>query len=298
MSERSKIAWCDHTFNPWWGCRQISPGCDHCYAKALAERFRPRCKIWNTKDRLTFGMQHWDEPLRWNQRAWARGRSESVFVGSMCDVFDPDGPKDQREGLWNLIAETPYLDWLLLTKRPDSPVAFDWPLNWVNVRVGVTVENGAYIDRIGELLRIPARSYFVSFEPLLGPVDPRLCPAPDDVLACKRGADEDSPVGCMECDSGRHWVNVTRCDHRNCLDWVIVGGESGPGARPIAANWVRAIRDACVVAQIPFFFKQWTRRSGPRSLLPVLDRKTWHQKPPARTWKPQKTRPLSSGQAL
>jgi len=263
MSEGTKIEWCDHTFNPWWGCSQVSPGCDHCYAKALAERFRPGRKIWNTDDRLIFGMQHWEEPLRWNQRAWARGRSESVFVGSMCDVFDPDGPKDQREGLWNLIADTPYLDWLLLTKRPDSPLVREVRASdWTNLSVGVTVESQAYIDRIGKLLEIPARSYFVSFEPLLGAID-------------------------LRSRAGRaHWfdyIEIGPHTHRK-INWAIVGGESGPGARPMDADWVRTLRDDCVRVRMPFFFKQWSRRSGPRRE-PILDGKTWRQKPPARTWK-------------
>src|SRR5262245_40013414 len=123
MAEQTAIAWCHATFNPWWGCVEVSPGCDNCYARDLAKIYGPR--VWG-KDapRRFFGPKHWQEPLRWNAKAEAAGERRRVFCASMADVFEERDDQigrflaAERFKLWNLIAATPWLDWLLLTKRP------------------------------------------------------------------------------------------------------------------------------------------------------------------------------------
>jgi protein gp37 len=216
----SKIQWTDHTFNPWWGCTNVSPGCVRCYAHTLAKR--TGWDVWGaTTNRRFFGDAHWSEPLRWNEAAETEATRARVFCGSMCDVFeDHSSVGEARRRLWEIIARTPALDWLLLTKRPEliaglAPWGESWP---TNVWLGTSVETQEFADRRIPLLRsVPARLRFLSCEPLLGPVD------------------------------------LTRWQ---MVDWVIVGGESGPGARPMDASWALALRDQCEAAGVPFFFKQ------------------------------------------
>lgn len=229
MGKDSSIEWTDHTFNPWWGCAKISPGCEHCYAEAWAKRVG--AKVWGAKqDRRFFGEKHWDEPLKWNADAEAKKSRKRVFCASMADVFELRDDLDKsREQLWDVIAETPWLDWLLLTKRPQnisakSPWKSDWPNN---VWIGTTVEDQIRADeRIPILLKIPAARRFLSCEPLLGPVD--LSPW-------------------LKQKSKGSWK----------IDWVIAGGESGPGARAMLPGWAMQLRDQCQKAGTPFHFKQW-----------------------------------------
>ena len=248
-------------FNPWWGCSRVSPACQHCYAETFAHRYGH--DIWGKdSDRRFFGDKHWNEPLRWNRKAEADGVRRRVFCASMADVFEARADLDEpRARLWELIAETPWLDWLLLTKRPASvhalaparwfvepgnllceacsgsaslplgttcnehePRMTGWP---ANVWIGTTVEDQQRADERLPLLRsIPARIRFLSCEPLLGPLD----------------------------------LDLTG------ISWVIVGGESGPGARPMDPQWVRTLREQCVSANTrgterdaspAFLFKQW-----------------------------------------
>lgn len=283
MAENSAIEWTHHTFNPWRGCTKVSPGCANCYAERQSKRNPNVLGIWGDGGtRVVASDSYWREPLKWNraaEQAWERHR---VFCASMADVFE-DRPELRmpRARLWQLITLTPYLDWLLLTKRPENAMAwccrwadldgescepkmvrgpeltrachpsgrgqifadmlesmgepppgcafptFDWmegPRWWGpvlrNVWIGTSVENQETADeRIPKLLACPAAVRFLSIEPLLGPVD--LSP----------------------------WTDF--------IDWVIVGGESGPKARPMHPDWARSIRDECRAAKVPFFFKQW-----------------------------------------
>jgi protein gp37 len=247
MGEASKIEWTDHTFNPWWGCARVSPGCQHCYAESFAKRYGH--DVWGKNGaRRFFGDKHWSEPVKWNAKAEAEGVRRRVFCASMADVFE-DHPAlpDQRDRLWDLIGRTPWLDWLLLTKRPENvaamvPGGHDWP---ANVWPGTTVE-----DQERASLRVPvflgatwgATVRFLSCEPLLGPLD----------LTASlgwRGA-----RGCLADDPDvRQWGALCGAG----IDWVICGGESGRGARPMNPDWARSLRDQCVAAGVPFFFKQW-----------------------------------------
>src|SRR5712691_9642684 len=130
---KTTIEWCDFSWNPWWGCFKVSEGCKHCYAETLSKRFGR--DIWgpaSTTERRFFGPKHWDEPLQWNEQAKREGTRKRVFCASMADVYE-DHPmvKSARHSLWLLIQETPHLDWLLLTKRPEnvlnmSPAAWGW----------------------------------------------------------------------------------------------------------------------------------------------------------------------------
>lgn len=224
MGENSGIGWTNHTFNPWWGCTEVSDACDHCYARTLAQRFGHA--VWG-KDapRRTLSDANWRLPLRWDRDAELAGRPALVFCASMADVFEARDDLDPlRSRLWELVEQTPHLIWQLLTKRPEQVarrVPPPWLASWPrNAWLGTTVEDErAARIRVPRLLAIPAPVRFLSCEPLLGDVD--------------------------------LWPYL---EH---VSWVIAGGESGPHARPMSLDAVRRIRDDCVLAGVPFFFKQW-----------------------------------------
>lgn len=230
MGKDSKIEWTHHTFNPWWGCQKVSPGCKHCYAETWAKRVG--LDVWGAgADRRELSEAHWRHPLSWNAEAERSGQRKRVFCASMGDVFeDRRDLDDRRARLWQLIGETPSLDWLLLTKRPQNvsrlaPYGDHWP---DNVWLGATAETQKWLDkRMAELAALPARILFLSCEPLLGPLD-------------------FSP-----------WLERASCGECRKLDWVIAGGESGHHARPMHPEWLTSIRDQCVDAGIRFHFKQW-----------------------------------------
>lgn len=225
--KNSKINWTDHTFNPWWGCVRVSEGCVNCYAETMSKRTGN--DIWGVdKQRRLFGVKHWREPVKWNQEAQAAGKSARVFCSSMADVFEDRRDLDeQRAALWFLIERTPWLKWLLLTKRPESAIPLT-PTGWrsegspQNVWYGTTAENQKRFDeRIGKLAQLrrelDAHVLFLSVEPML------------------------EPIGTT--GLGR-------------VDWVICGGESGAKHRPFEWDWARDLRDQCRAAGIAFWMKQ------------------------------------------
>ena len=258
MSENSKIEWCDHTFNPWIGCQAVSPGCKNCYAEDWAKRYgRDFSERTRTKT--------WAQPLRWNaahaEFFAEHGRRQRVFCASLADVFDNAIDPTWRRDLFDLIDQTPNLDWILLTKRIGNVMSmvsqtaqyqFDLeclqnPRMPENVWIGATIVNQAEADRdIPKLLDVPARVRFLSMEPLLGPVD--LTRIDID------GHREIYPLnGTRDCeDEDGH-----RTPDIPALDWIIVGGESGRDARPMHPDWARDLRDQCAAAGVPFLFKQW-----------------------------------------
>ncbi len=249
MGTLTAISWTDHTFNPWWGCQRVSPGCEHCYAEAFAKRTGN--DVWGkAAPRRFFGDKHWAEPLKWNRRAEAEGRQHRVFCASMADVFeDRDDLHDERQRLFELIERTPSLTWQLLTKRPEnaarlSPWGFDsWP---VNVWLGTTVEDQRRAnERIPHLDAIAAEVRFLSCEPLLGGVS--LFDA--GAFRFRHGSE-----GYRDFDG--HWVDGWAEGWENAVEWVIVGGESGPKFRPMPLPCARSLRDQCQMAGVPFFFKQ------------------------------------------
>lgn len=230
MSENSKIEWCDHTFNPWWGCVKVSPGCKNCYA--AKGRGAP---YWGMDAPRRFMKDStWENPVKWNEKAEKLGIRHKVFCGSMCDVFedrrDLDAP---RRRLIQLITDTPNLDWLLLTKRPENVV---WPIISDNVWLGTSVENQEMADlRIPELLKIPAKVRFLSCEPLLGEID---------------------------LQSYLHWG----------ISWCIIGAESGHRRRPMKEEWVLRMVDDCKKANVPVFYKQKFEGSRKISCPPINEK--------------------------
>lgn len=259
MSANTKIEWCDHTFNPWEGCQKVGPGCDHCYAETRNARFAGGTAInWGPGvPRRRTSASNWELPKRWNAQADTfmaqHGRRQRVFCASLADVFDNAVDQQWRDDLFDLIAATPNLDWLLLTKRIGNvgnmlPVPFDFDRHYPNVWIGATVVNQAEADRdIPKLLAVPAAKRFLSMEPLLGPVD----------LGTIYNTDFGEGQPYLHPLIGR----VSDGHGDSCgapsIDWVIVGGESGPGARPMHPNWAKSLRDQCEAAGVPFLFKQW-----------------------------------------
>lgn len=233
MGQNSKIEWTHHTMNPWRGCTKVSAGCAHCYAEKQAKRNPGVLGVWGDNG---------------------------------TDVFE-DRPElaEPRYHLFDLIDTTPNLDWLLLTKRPQN-IRQMWPggcftdegrtirlKHRSNVWLGTSVENQAAADeRIPHLLacRNLAPVLFLSVEPLLGPVDLGLTRAPTDEDYDRRNT-SDGPIDLVVTTRGTG------------ISWVIVGGESGPNARPMHPAWARSIRDQCQAAGVPFFFKQGSQANWP-----------------------------------
>jgi protein gp37 len=227
MGKNSHIEWTHHTFNPWWGCHKVSPACDNCYAELWAKRMGHR--LWGTDSpRRFFGDFHWREPLKWNEEARTSGMRQRVFCASMADVFEHRADlNSQRARLWEIIDNTPNLDWLLLTKRPQNIARIaPWGRNWPqNVWLGTTVENQSLAEkRLPFLLRSPAIVRFLSCEPLLGALDLR------------------------------EWF---RRAGFYSIDWIIAGGESGAASRPMHPDWITSLLHQCNDFAVPFHFKQW-----------------------------------------
>jgi protein gp37 len=229
MAAGSLIAWTDHTFNRWIGCTKVSPACDHCYAETLALR-RGWVTAWGKDTRRHATTSTWDGPTRWQRRAQRTGIRERVFCLSLGDLFEAHAALPPlRERLWAVMRATPMLDWLVLTKRPHGYRTLLPPdlLAQPNVWLGVTVESVAYTWRLDQLVAVSATGpRWVSYEPALELVD----------------------FG--------PWLPA--------VSWVIVGGESGPKARPFDVAWARAVVAQCRAAGAAPFVKQLGTR-------PVLD---------------------------
>lgn len=235
----------------------VSPACDHCYAEAQAKRAPRTFGGWGPHaERKRTSESYWRQPLKWNSGARKAGTRPRVFCASMADVFDNAVPVAWRCDLWDLIAETPHLDWLLLTKRPSNIAGMlpqrshgaltGWgPTGYPNVWLGTTVENQAEADRrIPHLLAVPAARRFLSCEPLLGPLNLRAIDLPG-------GDSEVLPLGAGYL--GR--LHDDEAEGRR-IDWIIAGGESGPKARPSHPDWFRSLRDQCQAAGVLYFHKQ------------------------------------------
>lgn len=222
MGEQTKIQWCHHTFNPWWGCSKVTAGCKHCYAETLAARFHVD-RLWGVGgDRRIASEATWREPLRWNRQAEAAGERRRVFCASMADVFERHADPEvnarldaARARLWELIEATQHLDHLLLTKRPVNigtmvPRRWHGPLQmprnvWLGASVCGDASDGAMVHGLTMHTHLDPAVRFLSYEPAIGP---------------PRFLDTIQGLG---------------------IDWIIVGGESGPGARPFRADWAREV---------------------------------------------------------
>ena len=254
MAENSKIEWTHHTFNPWIGCQKVSGACDNCYAMAWDHRFGG--ERWGAHaNRTRTSPANWNKPRRWARDCASRGVRERVFCASLADVFDNHRsiPRGWREDLWELIYETPELDWLLLTKRPQN-IAKMLPLIWgngfPNVWLGTTVENQEEANRrIPHLLSVPAVVHYLSCEPLLGEV--RL----DRLFRVGQSMTyvDNALTGFISNGYGGSY------DKR--IDWVITGGESGPNFRRANPDWFRSLRDQCAASDTAFLLKQWEGRN-------------------------------------
>lgn len=242
MSEVTNIEWADSTFNPWEGCTKVGPGCDNCYAENRNARFAGGAAInWGAgAPRRRTSASNWQKPVIWNTQAGdffrEHGRKRRVFCASLADVFDNEVSGAWRQDLASLILQTPNLEWMVLTKRIGNAADMLGAMFLggvpLNLRIGATVVNQPEAERdIIKLLRLGVPN-FLSMEPLLSGVDLTKVWAPNGIL--------------------RNMVPVL-----SKIDWVIVGGESGPGARPMSPGWARSLRDQCEAAGVPFLFKQW-----------------------------------------
>ena len=234
----SPIAWTENTFNPWRGCQKVSPGCANCYAEAMSRRNPAVLGRWGDQGTRVIATDAWLHPPKWNREAKAAGQRKKVFCASLADVFE-DRPEliAPRRRLFDLIGQTPNLDWQLLTKRPENFAALLpwWTTNLpANVWLGVTAEDQPRAEeRLPLLASAPAVVRFVSCEPLLAPVD----------LTC--------------------WLAT------GGLNWVIVGGESGNRRRPMELAWLEAIVGQCRAFSIPVFVKQdGALRDGKQGRIP------------------------------
>lgn len=312
--KNSSIEWCDHTFNPWIGCTKVSEGCAHCYAEVSTPSRSMSIKWGKGQPRQRTSVANWKEPVKWNnigfmlcpdcggdlhaklqknsgiplvvdmckcgsKKAPSKSRRRRVFCASLADWLDDEVPIEWLADLLKLIHDTPNLDWLLLTKRPENfffrlrdafmhaflhraksdNLWLPWLERWTeendapsHVWIGTTVENQKMADkRIPELRKIPARVRFLSCEPLLEDVrlfSEVLIPATEDHPDC---------VGYMAgSDDGRTTLRVTAAEVMDRIHWAIVGGESGPKARPCNVDWIRSIRNQCYAARVPVFVKQ------------------------------------------
>lgn len=256
----TKIEWTEETWNPIIGCSKVSLGCDHCYAERMANRLAhikataPHYGIavkdgrWTGKT-LIGAESALEKPLHWK-------KPRTIFVCSMGDLFHESVPYEWVNEVWGIMERCTQHTFQVLTKRPEMLV--DYLSNALiynhgilpNVWLGVTAENQEQADkRIPILLQIPAAKRFVSIEPMLGPVD-----LSQINISIDRTITHNVLTGIpYDWDYGEE-IPENRIDG---LDWVICGGESGPRARPMHPGWAISLRDQCVEAGVPFFFKQW-----------------------------------------
>lgn len=221
MGEKTAIAWTDHTFNPWMGCHKVSAGCKHCYAELLVKQRMGKPGMWGANGIRQRTTGPWRNVPKWNALAQAEGRPHRVFTASLADMFeDYPGPNEWRDDVWEVIRESKWLDFQLLTKRPENIARMlpdDWGEGWPNVWLGTSIEDNRVAERGLVLTEVPAHVHFVSYEPAIGPLDQ------------------------LPLDG---------------IEWMIVGGESGPGYRPMELEWAHEMRRRCAEAGVAFFFKQ------------------------------------------
>ncbi len=225
MSDQSIIAWTTHTSNFWMGCAKVSPGCAHCYAETLTAN-RMGISVWGQSAPRQPVKGIWANVEKWNRQAMVSGNRARTFAMSLGDFFE-DHPTANaiRPRAWQAIRAAPWLDWQILTKRPENITRMlpeDWREGWPHVWLGASVESARLCERARVLATIPAVVRFISYEPALGPI-----------------ADAIDLAG---------------------IHWLICGGESGPNFRPMDPQWARDIRDKCRESGVAFFFKQSSAR--------------------------------------
>lgn len=228
MSQNSKIEWTDATWNPVSGCSKVSAGCKNCYAEKIAERFKGS-KAFPDGFKVTLHPERLSDPLHWR-------KPKRVFVNSMSDLFHEEVPFKFILEIFGVMAKAKRHTFQVLTKRPERMLEFIRKIGGIaqfpNIQLGVSAEDQKTLEqRLPPLLACRAAVHFLSAEPLLGPLDITTVP----------------------------WTvsGYLEPPHNDVLNWVICGGESGPGARPMHEDWARGLLYQCQVAGIPFFFKQW-----------------------------------------
>lgn len=314
MGENTKIEWCRHTFNPWYGCQKVAPACDFCYAESWAKR--SGLVEWGPHaSRRRSSVAKWREPLKWDAAAKAAGEKHTVFSCSLGDIFDNQIETAWRRDFFQLCRETPNLIYLLLTKRPQNIIKLCVEAGGLprNAAIGTTVEDQIRADvNVPALLeaKIAVRPLFtfVSCEPLLGhlSLEPWLewpdhapevegrtwgCAGCDgDCQNCPaKGAVYSTEEGDLDDDGCPAWIT----HERQTIDWIICGGESGPNARPMHPDWARSLRDQALASGAAYLFKQWganipdDERAGRYRRVPksvagrTLDGREWTEFPEA-----------------
>ena len=296
---KSKIEWTEETWNPVTGCTKISPGCKNCYAERMAKRLGGRFGYPAPPYHfdVTLHYDRLNDPLGWK-------KPRMIFVCSMGDLFHEDIPTSFIQSVFQVMHRAHWHTFQVLTKRAwrmdDLSVVLSWP---ENVWAGITVENQRAADvRIPYLLRVPAAVRFLSCEPLLEPLNLSgyLRPVPNcQYIDTDDGTCTYPGKVTPECHAGVA-CPLTDTDTWGGPNWVNVGGESGPGARPMHPDWVRSIRDQCLSAGVPFFFKQWGAyrpaemvvdgrpevqflKVGKKKAGRLLDGREWNEFPPGRS---------------
>lgn len=262
MGKNSKIEWCDHTWNPWYGCHKVSAGCKNCYMFREQKRWGREPNVVQRASKTTF-----NAPLRW-ANAGATGR---IFTCSWSDFFIQEADK-WRSDAWDIIRITPHLTYLILTKRPeriDECLPNDWGEGYPNVWLGVSVESQLNAKiRIPYLLDINASKRFLSCEPLLGELDLFEWIGPYHCMNCGYKGANSGPQSingilterdiCPDCGDSDAFGFLNDDPYANRVDWIITGGESGTkkGCRFTNLEWFRSIRRQCQTAGVAYFHKQ------------------------------------------
>lgn len=272
MGEQSAISWTDHTWNPWIGCTKVSPACDNCYAEAWAKRYG-RAE-WGNHPRQRTSAGTWRAPHKWAKET----PGAFVFCASLADIFDNQVDPEWRKDAFAVMRMTPSLTYLLLTKRPQNIEKLSPDGLPPNAAIGCTVVTQREAERDVPVLLDAKKAMkpafaFLSIEPMLDAID-----LTD--LQTQSHADLNAFTGRGIWPGAKAYadsINATKC-YTAKLDWVICGGESGPKARPIQADWVRGLRDQCELHDVPFHFKQWggfTAKAGGKE----IDGREWCERP-------------------
>lgn len=263
MPRETNIGWTDHTWNPFSGCVEVSEGCNHCYAKVIAEKYRGTKAYPNGFD-LTLRPHKIPEPLKWKEPS-------EIFVNSMSDFWLGTVPPEYIKDCWNTMLEADWHVFQILTKRPVNMLRMIREYNLElapHIWLGVSVENQRWADnRIPLLLEVPTPGVrFLSCEPLLGPID----------LRCIEWQRHDGSDYFNALEKNRPPFDDVGLNGVT-IDWVIDGGESGPGHRLADPDWFRGIRDACVSGGVDYYHKQGNHHFSGRDR--ELDGRTWDQHP-------------------
>lgn len=241
MAEKSNIEWTEATWNPWYGCLKVSPGCKFCYMYREMERYGRDPRV------VTRSKTKFEDPLTWVRTGKA---PKFCFTCSWSDFFIAEADEWRAEA-WEIIRKTPQITYQILTKRPErirEHLPADWGLSgYPNVWLGVSAENQEYADeRVHQLLAIPAAIHWVSAEPLLGPID-------FNALTVDYSHPRHTPLhaSALHRETDGNFYQMNRL-----LDWIVVGGESGPESRPMEAAWAKQIAQDCAESETQLFMKQ------------------------------------------